>query len=900
MQEGSRASLLITLIIGNMKMKKLGHVVYQTHWDNEWYFTDRESQVQLVYHMRETIKMLEEGAVDHFLLDGQTAIVEDYLAVCPEDRGRLEALIKAQRLFIGPWHTQTETFAVSGEAMINNLRLGIEYANALGGSSMVSYLPDSFGHPVDFPQIFNGVGITKFSFRRGMGDKHKLPTEFFWEGPGESRVITNVLIDGYGWSYDPFFSGKLLSKELASECKTNTMTPLELIANKSPFDEFLLTMGNDQTPIRPDFKEKLAQYNDESDEYHFVETTFEKYFERLQAVCGDKLPVYYGEFLDTQYSRVHKSINSVRYDIKQLQDKIERLMTYNVQPLMAMADKLGLPWEQGLVDEIWRLLARAQTHSVCTNTDRTNARIFERLKMAHELAESTHVYLLRKLALSCDIQAGRSPLILVNTLPERSELVARYRVFTKQEEFSLWYEGEQVAYSVIAQERDYGGIWRKDESLHDPAKYHYLTEIEVAISLPALGYKVLEVDDSLGSCCRTLPSALSGTAIENACYKLEMKDGVLNLTDSRLNQTFTEILSFENDGDAGDNYDHCPPEHDWCIALGLEQADVRVVRHAQSEVMTLTGEWRVPHDLESRAKGCAEQVLPFVLELALKQDADLIELTLSVDNKSKNHRLRLLVNSQIASRFSRAGTPFFEVARDTQPAELADWREKGFVEEPTTTEPLLNHVSLIGDAHYASVFTQGCKEYQVVGADFDRLAITLFRSCGHFGLPDLSRRPGRASGLAEKIIATPDSQLLKPLTFHLALHMGERYQANQIRRRYVNFAKSNGYYHEQSLSRTGEFNISYFHTNPLDFKVPNQFSLGELMGTEAVFSTLLKNREGGYLLRLYNSEDGVIQVGELRSDIGMKVVSSANLLGRTTTENIVTLKSGQLNSYVIS
>ncbi|MNY79181.1 hypothetical protein D3C86_2197060 [compost metagenome] len=71
------------------------------------------------------------------------------------------------------------------------------------------------------------------------------------------------------------------------------------------------------------------------------------------------------------------------------------------------------------------------------------------------------------------------------------------------------------------------------------------------------------------------------------------------------------------------------------------------------------------------------------------------------------------------------------------------------------------------------------------------------------------------------------------------------------------------------------------------------------MGTEAVFSTLLKNREGGYLLRLYNSEDGVIQVGELRSDIGMKVVSSANLLGWTIDENIVTLKSGQLNSYVI-
>ncbi|MFM5034653.1 glycoside hydrolase family 38 N-terminal domain-containing protein [Aeromonas media] len=881
-------------------MKKLGHVVYQTHWDNEWYFTDRESQVQLVYHMRETIKMLEEGAVDHFLLDGQTAIVEDYLALCPEDRGRIEALIKAERLFIGPWHTQTETFAVSGEAMINNLRLGIEYANALGGSSMVSYLPDSFGHPVDFPQIFNGVGITKFSFRRGMGDKHGLPTEFFWDGPGGSRVITNVLIDGYGWSYDPFFNGTLLSKDLASECKTNSLTPLELVASKSPFDEFLLTMGNDQTPIREDFKEKLAAYNAESDEYHFVETTFDRYFDRLQVECGERLPSYFGEFLDTQYSRVHKSINSVRYDVKQLQDKIERLMTYNLQPLMAMADKLGLPWEQGLVDEIWRLLARAQTHSVCTNTDRTNARIFERLKMAHELAESTHVYLLRKLALSCELTAGRSPLILVNPLPEADRVIARYRVFTANADFSLWIDEAPVAYGVVAQSRDYGGIWRKDESLHDERKYYYLTEIEVMIDLPAFGYKVLEVMDGGEPAGRSLALASPTAVIVNEYYRLWVAEGEIHLFDRRLGKEFTNVLSFENDGDAGDNYDHCPPERDWCLDLDLAGAEVTVTELPHSATLRLEGRWWVPSDLAHRAKQEADRALPFSLVLTLKEGSDVIGLQISVDNQSLNHRLRMLVNSQIASRFSRAGTQFFEVERDTQPAELADWREKGFVEEPTTTEPLLNYVSLIGEGYYTSVFTQGCKEYQVVGEAFDRLAITLFRACGHFGLPDLSRRPGRASGLAEKIIPTPDSQLQKSLSFELALHLGQHYEANRVRQRYVKFAAINPYYHEQSLSRTGEFNISYFHTNPLGFKVSNRFSLGELRGSEAVFSTLLKRPDGGYLLRLCNCEGRAIQPGAFCSEEGGGMKAMANLLGHELAEaRPDKLSAGQLVSYIL-
>ncbi|GAM71534.1 alpha-mannosidase [Vibrio sp. JCM 19236] len=96
----------------------------------------------------------------------------------PDDRQRIIDLVEAGKLFIGPWHTQAETFAVSGESMINNLVYGIEYADQLGGSSYVSYLPDSFGHPTDFPKIFNGLNIENLSIRRGMGDKHNVPTEF--------------------------------------------------------------------------------------------------------------------------------------------------------------------------------------------------------------------------------------------------------------------------------------------------------------------------------------------------------------------------------------------------------------------------------------------------------------------------------------------------------------------------------------------------------------------------------------------------------------------------------------------------------------------------------------------------------------------------------------------------
>jgi len=50
----------------------------------------------------------------------------------------------------------------------------------------------------------------------------------------------------------------------------------------------------------------------------------------------------------------------------------------------------------------------------------------------------------------------------------------------------------------------------------------------------------------------------------------------------------------------------------------------------------------------------------------------------------------------------------------------------------------------------------------LTGAE-NRLALTLFRSVGLLGRDDLLWRPGRASGINNKVVETPDAQLLKPM-----------------------------------------------------------------------------------------------------------------------------------------
>src|SRR5690554_1289249 len=96
--------------------------------------------------MKELLDALESGLVTNFFLDGQTAAIDEYLEIHPEDRERIKRFVEEKRLFIGPFNSQLDCFISNGESVINNLRLGIKSANELGGSSKIAYLPDSFGH----------------------------------------------------------------------------------------------------------------------------------------------------------------------------------------------------------------------------------------------------------------------------------------------------------------------------------------------------------------------------------------------------------------------------------------------------------------------------------------------------------------------------------------------------------------------------------------------------------------------------------------------------------------------------------------------------------------------------------------------------------------------------------
>ena len=75
-------------------MKKM-HLVSHIHWDPAWYLPYEQYRITLIPAMKAILSMLEnDEAFTSFMFDGQVDAIDGYLELFPEDRDRVERLVK--------------------------------------------------------------------------------------------------------------------------------------------------------------------------------------------------------------------------------------------------------------------------------------------------------------------------------------------------------------------------------------------------------------------------------------------------------------------------------------------------------------------------------------------------------------------------------------------------------------------------------------------------------------------------------------------------------------------------------------------------------------------------------------------------------------------------------------
>ncbi|MCK6258953.1 mannosylglycerate hydrolase [Fictibacillus sp. KIGAM418] len=815
------------------------HIVPHMHWDREWYFSTEESRILLVNNMEEILEMLETNPeYPHYVLDGQTAILEDYFAIKPENKERVKTLVQEGRLIIGPWYTQTDEMVVGGESIVRNLLYGLKDCEEFGSPMKIGYLPDSFGQSSQMPQILNGFDIKYSIFWRGTSERHGTDkTEFYWETDEGSKVLVQLFPLGYA-------IGKYLPED-EEKLQERINKYFAVLDRGATTENIILPNGHDQMPIQKNIFTIMEKLRKLYPDREFFLSRYENIFAELEKNLD--LPTLKGEFLDGKYSRVHRSIYSTRMDIKAANARIENKITNILEPLATLAYSLGFEYYHGLIEPIWKEIMKNHAHDSigCCCSDKVHQEIFNRFFLAEEKVDQLIHFYKRRIVDSMAAENQQDRLSAFNLLPYEREDVMTTTVISKLSSFKLVDENHaEVEYEILIQEiMDPGLIDRQivHYGNYDPfIKY----TVQFKDRIPAMGYKTYFVTESD---TEVKNSESAADQVDTDFYQITVNpNGTLNIFDKKLNKRFSNVLMLEDGGDDGDEYDFSPLPDEELIYSDKTKADVDIKQNQFGADIAIQYSLAVPENLNQRKNQLVNSSVDVQITMKVAKHKPTIEVTFEIDNHAKDHRLRALIPTGIASSISVSDNQFGSIKRGVVDEAMNIWEMEDWDERPDSIYPMLSYAGLSDEEHGVSVMTNSSREFEIVGEQHDTIAVTLFRSVGVLGKENMLRRPGRPSGIK---LPTPDSQLLGKISldFALVIHPDSTLKANVAR-----MAK-------EYLTPIHFYNKIPFNAmklNDSEVKTPLSYSFLTEVQPGAVLSTLKKaEKEDRYVLRFYNATD---------------------------------------------
>ncbi|PNP09089.1 mannosylglycerate hydrolase [Enterobacter hormaechei] len=744
-----------------MKAVSRVHITPHMHWDREWYFTTEASRILLVNNMEEILTRLEQDTeYKYYVLDGQTAVLEDYFAVKPENRPRVKALVAAGKLIIGPWYTQTDTTLVSGESIVRNLMYGIRDCLAFGEPMKIGYLPDSFGMSSQLPHIYNGFGITRTMFWRGCSERHGTDkTEFLWQSQDGSEVTAQVLPLGYA-------IGKYLPEDEAG-LRKRLDTYFEVLEKASVTKEILLPNGHDQMPLQQNIFAVMDKLREIYPQRQFVMSRFEEVFDHIDA-HRDELATLKGEFIDGKYMRVHRTIGSTRMDIKIAHARIENKIVNVLEPLATLAWTLGFEYHHGLLEKMWKEILKNHAHDSigCCCSDKVHREVMSRFELAEDMADNLTCFYMRKIVDNMP-QSEEDKLVMFNLTPWPREEVINTTIRLRASQFRLLDDrGNEIPYCLrSAREIDPGLI---DRQIVHYGNYDPFMEFDIQLNqiLPSMGYRTLYIEPHVAG--KLLAAEKSSEALlDNAFWEITLNDdGTLRLLDKASGLIYDRALEIEESSDDGDEYDYSPSREEWRLTSAQGEHEVEVIHEAWQSRAVIRHRMAVPADLAERSARQQTGTLEAELTVTLSHNSRRIDVEARLGNHADDHRVRVLIPTPFTTDTVLADTQFGSLTRPVQDEAMANWQEEGWKEAPLPVWNLLNYAVLQERRNGMALFTEGLREFEVTGERQKTFALTLLRGVGVLGKEDLLLRPGRPSGIKMPV---PDSQMRGQLTCRFSL-----------------------------------------------------------------------------------------------------------------------------------
>jgi alpha-mannosidase len=693
-----------------------------------------------------------------FHLDGQTVLIEDYLAVRPDQRRRVQRLVEAGRLTLGPWYVLADELLAGDEPLVRNLLVGQRQAAELGGWLPVGYSPDAFGHPDMLPAILRGFGIADALLWRGYGGRRGEGGDLFhWAAPDGSTVLVHHLPPA-GYEF-----GAELPVALAG-MRSRWCAMVAVLEPRAVVPVLLVLNGADHHARQPDLDRAVRSLRRVIPESTVEVSTLDAYFGVVRAglaATGRSPRRVTGELRWSYgYTWTLQGVAATRTALKQRIAEGAGLLTRWAEPQVALGPRaaalrplLAQAWRTHLTNLFHDTLAGSIVDAVARDAaTRADAVVDEARGLLEDALDA-------RLAQDAvrrrrERDAWQPALVLVNPSPRSrggvvEATVTRFRSdvvvgrpaagtrSTPLEPFHLTDGQGRVVPHQVLQVTD---AYERLDSPRDYPDQDRVWAVRVAVSardVPGFGLARLDVRAGAAP-TDDLPDAVSarGTALHASWGGVRAtRDGFTVVGGGRTRRLGPGLV---DERDEGDTYTIEPVAGD--RPLRAQWGRARVV-WAGPLVAALARPFRIGR----RVRG--------TIYVRIEAGSPLVRIAVEGTNLAGQHRLRLVVPVG-ADDQATADMVFGAVTRRRETA-----RQQAGQEAPATTAPMHRWVSAGG----WTVCARGLHEYELLrdGA----LAVTLLRAVGDLSRGDLPARPGHAGWPT----ATPGAQGLGAFRAEIAL-----------------------------------------------------------------------------------------------------------------------------------
>ncbi|MGM0293197.1 hypothetical protein IGJ00_001719 [Enterococcus sp. AZ062] len=720
--------------MGSVTMTNI-HIVNHTHWDREWYFTSMDCIVLSDQLFTDVLEELKRQPNATFVLDGQLSILDDYLELYPEKLSEIKELVAKGQLFIGPWFTQTDAFFASGESILRNAMVGVFESKKYGEYLPIGYLPDTFGFNAQMPTILNEAGFDNIIFWRGIDlGEHVHSPYFKWKSlSGENELYAVNFPQGYG--------AQQQLEPTKSYVEGRLDKGIDFIKSYADETEILIPTGNDQLGIISSLEEKIAKIN-QIGKYNYQTSTYQAFMDLIRQ---KDLEEYQGEFRAPVFARVHKTIGSVRMDLKREIFRLENKLTLEIEPMVVIAKELGIVLSNRLVMKAWKKLFECQAHDSLAGcvSDSVAQDIAHRLKEVSEICDSIENLVLKRVSEGLQLTDQQFLILNTSVTPFKGKKVVKLISKVNQIEV-LGHDSAVISMDYVPSRQN---IMEETPAgnrfIEEPG--YYILQVAVDCSFDGLGYQVF---DFVEHTTAELPDMTPRTMISKGNYSLTFEEGQLVFSDG--DQTIRDFLTIVDDSNAGDTYDYSPIPNDHPVSLTFDSCK------GNEETLILEGKLELPYTLAERIAGQTTKVFAYQLTLKLTERGE-VQGSLSFRNSVLNHRIRIKtkLNQSIEKVVSAIQFGYLEKTNQS----MNDWEQK-YSEMPVNIEPFEKQVIAYSAEEALVFYTEQSKEYEYIN---DSLYVTVLATTDSLGKPDLLYRPGRASGDTTKkghiMMETPLAQM---------------------------------------------------------------------------------------------------------------------------------------------